>query len=719
VRGIGRVLTIGLLVAGAGASTAAAAGDEAASVGRWSAPFVEPPGDGQQCVEEESAEHDGTNTRCKPAAGSLAVLDGRDVLYWDALEDTEEVELSVAAEFGTVSVDDQSRVLHLDGPEPTWSTPTPGDTGISGTQDPLLPPPLSSEEAYNDGALFCAALTFLPDGRLLAVGGTAYYQDPAVASKYGLVEIQGTDLARIFDPATERWHAATPMKKGRWYPTAVPMAHGDVFVAGGARRLIKPVYPDDPANSGRNIPETETYRDGGWTLNPPSANRSLPLYPRLHLLPGNVVYFNAAGQVFNPMGFAYDEVLWNQAAVYDPATQSWTDLGVPGLGTTSAPGFRGSTFSVMLTLRPEDGYRTARLLTAGGIVGTSPGTYFAVTDSRIDTVDTRTMSLRSTPTGPLQQPRWYGTGVLLPTGEVLAFSGATADEVDGPGTAMPVTTPELFDPATNEWRMLTPSKEARTYHSTAALLPDGRVLVGGHAPVPTLYTRHETLVPGVTSPQEGRNPTFEIYSPPYLARGPRPVIDGAPNRARPGDTLPVTLDIHGDRVDSVVLLRRTAITHLIDGGQRAVELAVVDRKPNRVTVELPSDPSVLPPGPYLLFVNGTTEAGPVPSVAEDLTVLPGGEVVPAGPPAPSPVDTVVRDLDAAGAVPVEPRLAFHEIAELAGHSHDHGSHDHDRPLPWWPLPAAAAAGVALLTPPLWSRNRRMGGVLTTKRVRLR
>jgi hypothetical protein len=70
-------------------------------------------------------------------------------------------------------------------------------------------------------------------------------------------------------------------------------------------------------------------------------------------------------------------------------------------------------------------------------------------------------------------------------------------------------------------------------------------------------------------------------------------------------------------------------------------------------------------------------------------------------------------------VPVEPRLAFHEIAELAGHSHDHGSHDHDRPLPWWPLPAAAAAGVALLTPPLWSRSRRMGGVLTTKRVRLR
>lgn len=703
MQGIGRVLTIGLLVVGVGATSATAAGDDAASVGRWEAHFVERPGE-PSCVDEP-AEHDGANRRCKPAAGSMAVLDGRDVLYWDALEDTEEVELSVAAEFGTVSVDDQSRVLHLGGDEPSWSTPTPSDTGISGTQDPLLPPPLSSDEAYNDGALFCAALTFLPDGRLLAVGGTAYYQDPAVASKYGLVEIQGTDLARIFDPATERWHAAAPMEKGRWYPTAVPMANGDVFVAGGARRLIKPVYPDDPVDSGRNIPETETYRDGAWTLNPPSADRSLPLYPRLHLLPGNVVYFNAAGQVFNPMGFAYDEVAWNKAAVYDPATQSWTDLGVPGLGTTSAPGFRGSTFSVMLPLRPDDGYRTARLLTAGGIVGTSPGTYFAVTDSRIDEVDTRTMSLTSTPTGPLQQPRWYGTGVLLPTGEVIAFSGATADEVDGPGTALPVTTPELFDPESGTWRELTPSKEARTYHSTAALLPDGRVLVGGHAPVPTLYTRHQTLVPGVTSPQEGRNPTFEIYAPPYLSRGARPVINGAPDRARPGDTIELTLDVDGDAVDSVLLLRRTAITHLIDGGQRAVELRVVDRKPNRVTVALPSDPSVLPPGPYLLFVNGRTPEGPVPSVAEQLTVLPGGSVVPPGSAAPGPLDAVpVRDLDAAGGVAVEPELAFHEIAELSGDSHDHGSHDHGRHLPWGPL--AAGVGVVALAVTAGGRRRR-------------
>src|SRR5439155_5457524 len=243
-------------------------------------------------------------------------------------------------------------------------------------------------------------------------------------------------------------------------------------------------------DSGRNDVVTETFDPaiGTWTQNPSSADRSLPLFPRLALLPGGKIYFNTAGQVFNPMGQAYDEALWNLAAAYDPGTKTWQDLGIPGLGTP-APGFRGSTFSIMLRLTPDkDGrYTSASFLTAGGVLGPTPGTYFAVTDSRIDTVDTTTMTLSSKSTGALNQPRWYGTGVLTPTGEVIAFSGASADEVMGPGTAMPVTTPELFDRNTATWRALAPAKEARTYHNTAALLPDGRILIGGHAPISTLY----------------------------------------------------------------------------------------------------------------------------------------------------------------------------------------------------------------------------------------
>ena len=706
-----------------------AASTEPIDVGTWSAPFVE--GDVEPtewCAPQQSAEHDGKNVDCIPTAGSMAILGGPDVVYWDALEDMEEVETTVATEFGKVSVNDQSRRMDVDAR--TWSKPQPTDAGATADTHPLTPVP--SDEEYNDGALFCAALTFLPDGRVLAVGGTAYYQDPSVpGTKYGLAELEGMDNARIYDPTHNRWTQAGTMKWGRWYPTLVPLANGTDFVASGVTKLIKPLYTDrEPTDSGRNVVQTETYRPssnpnepGTWTENPPSANKSLPLFPRLHLLPGNIVYFNAAGQVFNPSGYAYDEVLWNQASVYEPKSQTWTDLGLPGMGTP-APGFRGSTFSIMLPLKPSDdgSYSKAEFLSAGGIIGTTPGTYFAVTDSRIDTVVTApsekpTLSSRST--ASLNQPRWYGTGVLTPTGEVIAFSGASADEVDGPGTAMPVTTPELFDPSDETWRKLTPdparAPQQRTYHNTAALLPDGRVLVGGHAPIGTLYGPPKTIVPGVTSPQETRNPTFEIYSPPYLFRGDRPEINDAPDTIIPGQTSAMTITLEpgtsADDITSVVLMRRTAITHLIDGGQRSVELKVLDRDGQRISVAVPLDSSVLPAGPYMLFVNTGEEGARVPSVSKEVTVAQGDVWQSEWNSESSPsAQAANRDLARAGAVPVDAELAFHEIAEINGHEHGPlpvGGDGRSIPWPVWPALAAAAYFG------FWRLRHRIGGRAAT------
>ena len=170
------------------------------------------------------------------------------------------------------------------------------------------------------------------------------------------------------------------MNFGRWYPSLVTLPGGDIFVASGVTKLIKPIYPSGTQSSFTNVQQTETYSlaTGTWSDNGSAAQRSLPLYPRLHMLPDGKVYYDAGGQVFNPFGQSVDETSWNQTAVYDPRTRTWKTLGIPGLPGT-APGFRGSTFSIALPLSPP--YSQASFLTAGGIIGTTPGTYLATTDS--------------------------------------------------------------------------------------------------------------------------------------------------------------------------------------------------------------------------------------------------------------------------------------------------------------------------------------------------
>src|SRR5438094_9944925 len=104
------------------------------------------------------------------------------------------------------------------------------------------------------------------------------------------------------------------------------------------------------------------------------------------------------------MGQSYDEALWNVAGVYDPAAKTWKDVGIPGIGT-AAPGFRGSTFSIMLPLAPP--YTSASFLSAGGVLFPTPGSYFANPFSNLTTVDTAKGDALSTKaTGNLNHSRW-------------------------------------------------------------------------------------------------------------------------------------------------------------------------------------------------------------------------------------------------------------------------------------------------------------------------
>src|SRR6185369_12051757 len=91
---------------------------------------------------------------------------------------------------------------------------------------------------------------------------------------------------------------------------------------------------------------------------------------------------------------------------------------------------------------------------------------------------------------------------LLPDGTVLVTGGTSGAGFDN--TTTPVYTTQLWNPATEKWTTLASATVPRTYHSSAVLLPDGRVITTGG---------------------DG-HPEIEAFSPPYLFKGARPAVSG-------------------------------------------------------------------------------------------------------------------------------------------------------------------------------------------------
>jgi hypothetical protein len=139
---------------------------------------------------------------------------------------------------------------------------------------------------------------------------------------------------------------------------------------------------------------------------------------------------------------------------------------------------------------------------------------------------------------------------------------------------------------------MAPHVAGRMYHATALLLPDGRVL---HA--------------GQDSGSYAR--TAEIFSPPYLFRGPRPTISGAPTSAGYGQPLVINTPEAAD-ITTVTLIRAGSTTHEIDTDQRAVPLAF-SASPGVLTAQVPTNANIVPPGYYMLFIvdrNGVPSEAP-------------------------------------------------------------------------------------------------------------
>jgi hypothetical protein len=189
-------------------------------------------------------------------------------------------------------------------------------------------------------------------------------------------------------------------------------------------------------------------------------------------------------------------------------------------------------------------------------------------------------------------------GTVLADGRVLATGGsAVVNTLTGVNN-----TAEIWNPATGIWVVGASGATPRLYHSTAIMLPDASVLVGGG---------------GAPGPLTNLN--AEIYYPPYLytssgAFAARPTIDSAPDTLDIGQSF--TIAATASAVSRVTLVKTGAVTHSFNMDQRFLELPFTAAG-GTLTVVAPMRASDATPGYYLLFV---IDGDGVPSVGKIVKV---------------------------------------------------------------------------------------------------
>lgn len=360
-----------------------------------------------------------------------------------------------------------------------------------------------------------------------------------------------------FDPASKTWtRTSNSMSEAKWYPTAVALGDQRVLVTCGNTGGHMDVY-DEASDSFSQITSGD--------------DRGFPnLYPGLHLLPNHAVLYSRTG--WGSAGAGGSATPDSQSAYFtlSGATGSWNNI-------TAALPNRAKGMSLMLLSNTAP---FVRILVLGGVDNSTNNTY--------EILDASVLSSATSWSAPIAFPdgehRSLCSAVLLPDGNVFVAGGISR-------TNSPCT---LFNPQSNSWSPMAELPSIRDYHSVALLLPSGKVMMAGW-----------------------NNTNIEIYSPPYLFGGARPVISSAPSLVHHGQSF-VIESPDAASIVKVVLVRPMAVTHQTDSEQKVLEMPYVHdhANPTRLTLTAPHGGhphSLAQQGHYMMFAINNSG---VPSVAK-------------------------------------------------------------------------------------------------------
>jgi Galactose oxidase-like, Early set domain/Bacterial Ig-like domain len=408
---------------------------------------------------------------------------------------------------------------------------------------------------------FCAAAQIIPQtGDVILTGGDAR---PLGSVNTGIAD------TNIFDYRTD---SLTPIPSGpmafaRWYPTLITLGTGQLLILGGA----------DLSGTGVGYPEIFTPGAGWRTLTgayiAEIANGSGWYYPRAwQASDGKVIAVAAGGSAV----YAIDPSGNGQVSVVAQAPVS-LNFGEPAI-----------------MFAPD------RCLILG-----SDGSVWVMDISGPTPVFTRT--------GGLAPDRIWSNLTVLPDGRVMVSGGSAVDSNNNPSLSVADAdnTVAIWDPSTGLWTSTGANAAVpRLYHSTAILLPDATILsLGGGGLDPNDPSMNHL--------------NGEIYTPGYLfdtngAAAVRPVIQQAPLDLSPGQTFTVRVD-NPANVRTLALMPFGSTTHAFNTTARRIELPFSVQADGSLSVMLPVNSNVVPPGDWMLFAIGNNGA---PSLASTVQVNP-------------------------------------------------------------------------------------------------
>lgn len=466
-----------------------------------------------------------------------------------------------------------------------------------------------------EGNAFCGGHAFLADGRLISVGGqfpgrpdeqnfhtSVIGQNPDGLPEHfahgGGMQGGGERICWIYEPRGARWVEAAPLNLapsgheqsgGRWYPAAVTLPDGRIWTTGG-HPDVREVYPPTPGFPGtpptpaqafeyrHNTNTPELYSPGADAWTQFTEERTAPnaavidSYPRFHLLPSGLLFSVTPGNDAEHPG----------QRLYDPYAARWEG---PSIGSPSGYGMGSDETSVLLPLLPP--HNRARVLTTNEAEdyvidlhdvaeGGDPPAWTAVSPARA---------------GVGGGSRRHACATLLPTGDVLLTGGVrgSGDDFVAINQAMRYrpgidwSAGDFSDPEDEPWEAVgTPSAIDRGYHSTALLMPDGRVWAAGSTDDDPVVFEHG----------------IDIFDPGY---GPnRPSLTGAPPSVAYGMPFEAITPDAG-RIARVALIRCGSVTHAFNFDQRYVGCEF-ERGSDRLAIVAPPNGRVAPPGVYMLWI---------------------------------------------------------------------------------------------------------------------